>query len=870
MIFTPDPIRQRRKEIASEYQDRPLNEAEAGAQLIEADPDFGGGYILLGNGKAQAGDFPAAESCYWNALQRLPCSHVPYFSLNDVIRKQHADDPLAAYMFLLGTWKLSFYETVPAEVITMFDEIPGPPELDIGDPFTFRLLATAQEGGFQPSSELRGRLLPYQLLNNLQRHAAEGLDDSLLRELLSHSERLLPLWLAALREWAEFPSTLQPEAFGMILALIGETAGPEYLDGLLELIDHDDLNANLHSNWAVWRMGQRLPEQILAKLHAAAATEDVSLRCALAEQIDALPDIPGIAAAFTALVEGFPAFARDESAAYLLAFVIESLRNRNQTGMADQLRRQYRSHLPKRDRALLDANPSEIFRSRLIEEEIPGLTIQEICQDLILMPDEDDELDDDFEEDDDFDDFDEPVQPVISLPKPGRNDPCWCGSGKKYKKCHLQEDEQSERSGVAPQQPPANEPLYQKVHRELLDSIKLWRDGHDFQDAFLLYFGVHLNENDSVEETRWAGFLEWFVFDYRPSANPRTIIEEFLHRRAARINPAERELLESMRQARFGIWEVQRVQIGKGLELRNIITEDQFFVDDVSCSRSLVQWDCMLCRIYRSEGRWSIAGVGLSVPRNLLPKLTAWIDDESRAAGISPAAFVAANSHRFHRLIDELSRQQWDSLTMVNAEGDELEFSTAQYRIIDETSLLAAIEAEPSFVAEDDDEPATHSFAWLEPGAAEERRSYGRLSMHNGRLRLECNSRRRLETGRRLIESIAGAGLQHQGDSFQSQQSIKREAFEKKPDRRPPKAPELPPDLEREIIANFKRKHYADWVDQPLPALDGLTPREAAGSKSKRRQLEDLLRTMENREARERAEGHAAFDFSTIRKQLGM
>ena len=25
--------------------------------------------------------------------------------------------------------------------------------------------------------------------------------------------------------------------------------------------------------------------------------------------------------------------------------------------------------------------------------------------------------------------------------KPGRNDPCWCGSGKKYKSCHLKEDE---------------------------------------------------------------------------------------------------------------------------------------------------------------------------------------------------------------------------------------------------------------------------------------------------------------------------------------------------------------------------------------------------------------------------------------------
>ena len=24
--------------------------------------------------------------------------------------------------------------------------------------------------------------------------------------------------------------------------------------------------------------------------------------------------------------------------------------------------------------------------------------------------------------------------------KPGRNDPCWCGSGRKYKKCHLDAD----------------------------------------------------------------------------------------------------------------------------------------------------------------------------------------------------------------------------------------------------------------------------------------------------------------------------------------------------------------------------------------------------------------------------------------------
>jgi hypothetical protein len=25
--------------------------------------------------------------------------------------------------------------------------------------------------------------------------------------------------------------------------------------------------------------------------------------------------------------------------------------------------------------------------------------------------------------------------------RPGRNEPCWCGSGEKYKRCHLHEDE---------------------------------------------------------------------------------------------------------------------------------------------------------------------------------------------------------------------------------------------------------------------------------------------------------------------------------------------------------------------------------------------------------------------------------------------
>lgn len=33
------------------------------------------------------------------------------------------------------------------------------------------------------------------------------------------------------------------------------------------------------------------------------------------------------------------------------------------------------------------------------------------------------------------------VQPATRRERPGRNEPCWCGSKKKYKKCHLETDE---------------------------------------------------------------------------------------------------------------------------------------------------------------------------------------------------------------------------------------------------------------------------------------------------------------------------------------------------------------------------------------------------------------------------------------------
>jgi len=64
---------------------------------------------------------------------------------------------------------------------------------------------------------------------------------------------------------------------------------------------------------------------------------------------------------------------------------------------------------------------------------------------------------------------------------------------------------------------------------------------------------------------------------------------------------------------------------------------------------------------------------------------------------------------------------------------------------------------------------------WLEAGGADARRSYGSIAIRSGRLRLECNSRKRLERGRSLVEDYAGAHVKHLGDSFESVKAAMKE-----------------------------------------------------------------------------------------------
>lgn len=70
------------------------------------------------------------------------------------------------------------------------------------------------------------------------------------------------------------------------------------------------------------------------------------------------------------------------------------------------------------------------------------------------------------------------------------------------------------------------------------------------------------------------------------------------------------------------------------------------------------------------------------------------------------------------------------------------------------------------------------------------------------------------------------------------------------------------------LLRDFKARHYATWPDDSLPALDGLTPREAALQPKYRARLETLLKEMEHLESG--VEPSRRFDFGPIRRSLGL
>jgi hypothetical protein len=142
----------------------------------------------------------------------------------------------------------------------------------------------------------------------------------------------------------------------------------------------------------------------------------------------------------------------------------------------------------------------------------------------------------------------------------------------------------------------------------------------------------------------------------------------------------------------------------------------------------------------------------------------------------------------------------------------------------------------------------------------------GRAWVGDGKLRVETNSVGRADQIREQIETACGSRVRHRTREHSDPMAL-MDRLEVEPS--VGEAPPLPSSEDgNALILDFKRQHYGDWPDQPLPAFGGKTPRTAARTKDGRRQVDLLLKEMESHEAG-LPEGQR-FDFSDLRRELGL
>jgi hypothetical protein len=597
MRSTPEEIRQRLAAITRECRAEGLDEGETGQRLLEVDPDYAPGLLATGMARMHAGDLDAAESLLWRALERAP-SHPGYYFPLSALYRTRGDEGFSQRCLVLGLWKLSFYEEVPSGLEAMIAKVAPTPDGERRNPADYE--DAAEKIGAELEGPWPDRLLPYHLLNEVQRQATGGLDPDLLQEIGDHSAACATVFEAAVREvYTTEQSSLSEDSESLLTALLGEIGRVELLDEFLSA-DLDPAAVYLHSQWAVFRLGQRFPTEALARLQELGRQPDVELRAVIAEHLYFV-DAP--AEALLALLEGVALDAEGEGPAYLLMTVATLQATVAHKRAAEETLVRYGRRISAAGRALMrDLKDDPEWAPALISEGIDELNLESVCVDVALLEEDEPlhEHDEEYEEE-----FEEPEPP----PPPGRNDPCWCGSGKKYKKCHLQADEESARAEEAAE-PEAS--LADAAWGQLLEAAAHYNSRAETQRAMRAFTGSDVEFMDA-DQLADAGFFDWYLFDYRSERNGRTVIEEFLRRRGERLTGESRALIESWRASRYGLWEVERIDGDRGAELKDVYEGDTVFVENAVNEKSLGVGSFLIHRIHRNGEKWQFVGTGFVV-----------------------------------------------------------------------------------------------------------------------------------------------------------------------------------------------------------------------------------------------------------------
>jgi hypothetical protein len=446
----------------------------------------------------------------------------------------------------------------------------------------------------------------------------------------------------------------------------------------------------------------------------------------------------------------------------------------------------------------------------------------------------------------------------------GRNAPCPCGSGRKYKHCCLHGVTIALPVCTARERTDAFAKLVRYAQRdEFADAVRVGRDlfwaGRLDHEP-----GASRREELETDENSFVAFLHWLLLDEGQEPDFLTIADRFVAERGGGLTPGERTYLDRMRASCLRLYEVVEVRPEEGLALKDLWTDQVVQVRERLATRQLARWDLMAARVIEGPHGWQeLDGTPYPYPPNSKADLLAALrryhaNLKSELPPDDSAAFFKRIGMVFHHLwVDYVAAPPVPQI--VTAEGDPLTFAKVVFDVVDGAALEAALEGHSALERQDDG-----SYVWLEDGVGR-RRVLGTLITTPRQLVVEAASRARAERGRAFVEGLVGDAVRYKAALHESLEA----ALAREPARRR-KNDEIPPEVERELVTQFYEEHYRKWLDEPIPALGGRTPRHAARLKTVRPKLVDLLKGLENRMEHDRRAGRPAVDVGWMWAELGL
>jgi len=176
--------------------------------------------------------------------------------------------------------------------------------------------------------------------------------------------------------------------------------------------------------------------------------------------------------------------------------------------------------------------------------------------------------------------------------KPGRNDPCYCGSGKKYKKCHMPIDKAKEKE--------MRDLKVAATHlrEDILEFAQDEAFAIPFAQALPLFWN-NLYELDNAEEMAQDEsriFFDWFAFDY-PLPDGRRVLAEYAAQFRDELSEPQMKTLDAWLDAGPLSGYELLDYAGQNLHLREMMTGEEATVFEPAGHGNMQPGDVLLAHI---------------------------------------------------------------------------------------------------------------------------------------------------------------------------------------------------------------------------------------------------------------------------------